>query len=170
MEQPRFDVRPYEADDFDACRMLWVQLTEHHREIYDLPGLGGDDPGSDWDIYVASPSRLGSWVVVTGDAIVGLGGLQTFDGNVEVEPMIVSQEVRGKGIGRLLMERLIAEARSLGHSALSIRSAARNTDALASWRAMGFTTVGMVELFRNLDGAGADRRPGAVLNGLEFDT
>ena len=37
-------VRGYEARDLEACRGLWVELTQKHRDIFDSPEIGGDDP------------------------------------------------------------------------------------------------------------------------------
>ena len=42
---PGVDVRGYAPADYAACRMLWAELTEHHRRIYEDPAIGGDDPG-----------------------------------------------------------------------------------------------------------------------------
>jgi hypothetical protein len=38
-------IRNYRADDLAACRALWVELTEWHRQIYASPQIGGTDPG-----------------------------------------------------------------------------------------------------------------------------
>lgn len=163
-------IRAYESGDYDACRALWVELTEHHRLIYDAPGIGGDDPGADWDRHLESPLRIGSWVAVVDGAVIGLTGLQTMDRDeIEVEPMIVSASFRGRGVGRLLMEHLITESRDRGFGTLSVRSVARNTGALAAWRALGFGTVGMVEVFMDLGEGGSEWRPGVVIDGMPFD-
>ena len=164
------ETRAYEPDDYAACRALWVELTEHHRLIYDAPGIGGDDPGADWDRHLESPDRIGSWVAVEEGTVIGLAGLQTMGKDeIEVEPIIVSNTARGRGIGRQLMERMITECRGRGYGSLSVRSVARNSGALAAWRAMGFTTVGMVELFMDLHGSGSESRPGVVIQGVPFD-
>jgi GNAT superfamily N-acetyltransferase len=163
-------IRAYESVDYDACRALWVELTEHHRELYDAPSIGGDDPGSGLDQYLGDPKRVGSWVAVEDGTVVGLAGLQTFGyGEIEVEPIIVGRTARGRGIGRLLMERLFSECRERGYKVLSIMSVARNSDALASWKSMGFGTVGRVELFVELDKLSAEWRPGVVIDGVSFD-
>ncbi len=43
------DVREYRSADLDACRRLYAQLVEHHREIYDDATIGGDDPGAGFE-------------------------------------------------------------------------------------------------------------------------
>ena len=55
-------VRDYTAADYSACRVLWVELTEHHRRIYEDPSVGGNDPGSAFDDYLTAPERMASWV------------------------------------------------------------------------------------------------------------
>src|SRR6266699_7232884 len=42
---PDVVVRDYASADYSACRLLWVELTEHHRRIYEDPFIGGDAPG-----------------------------------------------------------------------------------------------------------------------------
>lgn len=67
VSMPGVVVRDYVSADYSACRMLWVdrmlwvELTEHHRRIYEDPSVGGDDPGSAFD-YLAEPERVASWV------------------------------------------------------------------------------------------------------------
>ncbi len=39
-------IRRYASRDLDRCRELWVELTQHHRDIYGDPSIGGVDPGS----------------------------------------------------------------------------------------------------------------------------
>lgn len=171
VEAPTFDpmssprIVPYSSEQYDACRSLWVELTEHHRLIYGAPGIGGDDPGGDWDRHLASPLRLGTWVAVIDGVVVGLVGLQRTDrGGVEVEPMVVAAKHRGSGVGRALLGRVLDECHRIGESSVSVRPVARNTAALAAFKAMGFTTVGMVELFMDLD-----RRQGGWIEGVTID-
>ena len=57
-----------------------------------------------------------AFVVVEGEDVLGwIGGISTYDGNVwELHPMVVRQESRGRGIGRLLVEVLEKRARDAG--------------------------------------------------------
>ena len=66
------EIREYRAGDLAACRELYAQLVEHHREIYDDESIGGDDPGSGFDDYLALPERVVSWVAVEGGRIARL--------------------------------------------------------------------------------------------------
>ena len=45
-------IRLYKPGDLETCRELWVELTEWHRQIYDSPGIGGADPGKQFDEHL----------------------------------------------------------------------------------------------------------------------
>ena len=68
-------VHDYSMSDYSACRSLWVELTEHHRQIYEDPTIGGEDPGVGFDDYLATPGRVSSWVAEAAGSAVGLTGL-----------------------------------------------------------------------------------------------
>jgi GNAT superfamily N-acetyltransferase len=162
-------VRNYASGDYQACRLLWVQLTEQHRRLYKDASIGGDDPGAGFDSYLASPERVASWVAEAGGAVVGLTGLLDHQASGEVEPVVVTERLRGRGIGRLLIDRVAAEAVSRGYEYLAIRPVARNVDAIQRFYRAGFRTLGgHVDLTMDL----AERRHrwlhAAHLHGLDF--
>jgi hypothetical protein len=53
-------IRNNGAEDLAACRALWVELTEWHRQIFGAPQIGGIDPGGKFDEHLA---RVGSEVI-----------------------------------------------------------------------------------------------------------
>ena len=59
----------------------------------------------------------------------------------ELKRMYVAQEVRGKGIGRALLTRLEAGARTLGLIRVVLETGTRQTEALALYRRAGFTEI-----------------------------
>jgi GNAT superfamily N-acetyltransferase len=163
-------VRDYANGDYDACRSLWAELTEYHRGIYGDPSIGGDDPGAGFDDYLAEPQRAGSWVAESHGRVIGLTGLFNRGTSGEVEPVVVAEAARGRGIGRMLISRVAAEARSRGYEYLAIRPVARNVAAIRRFHAAGFRALGgHIDLTMDL----AERRhewlPGATLHGLDFD-
>ncbi len=167
---PEASVRDYSEGDYSACRSLWAELTEYHRSIYGDPSIGGDDPGSGFDDYLAEPQRIGSWVAESRGMVIGLTGLLDRGTSGEVEPVVVAEAARNHGIGRLLIGRVVDEARSLGFEYLAIRPVARNIGAVRRFYAAGFRTLGgHVDLTMDL----APRRhgwlPGASLHDLDFD-
>ena len=135
-------IRPYRPEDHSACRQLWAQLTEHHRRIYDDPSIGGADPGTYFDTYLATPERIGSWVAEVDEKLVGLTGLFDRGDSGEVEPMVVAEDHRGAGVGQALFARARAEAARRPWEHLTIRPVARNTTAISSFHRWGFDTLG----------------------------
>lgn len=162
-------LRRYRPSDYDACRALWVELTEHHRRIYDDPNIGGADPGAAIDAYLKDKRLEGPWVAVLEGRVVGLTGLLVQGENAEIEPMIVASLHRGQGIGRELVRHLAHQARGLGVRFLSVRPLFRNARAVSFFAEAGFGLVGAVELFQDLKPeAGRTWRTDLVLRGRPF--
>ena len=63
---------------------------------------------------------------------------------------------RGKGVGRRLLERLIALARQLGYHKVVLAAFPFNTAGMALYERLGFTTVGVYREQGWLDGAWVD--------------
>jgi GNAT superfamily N-acetyltransferase len=131
------EIRPYEPSDLEACRDLYTQLVEHHREIYDDPSIGGDDPGAGFDDYLALSERVATWVAVDDNSIVGLTGLLWKEGESTVEPVIVARDRRRAGIGRSLLETAIDESRCRGAIDVNIKPVARNASAIKAFHELG---------------------------------
>ena len=72
-------------------------------------------------------------------------GLAALDGD-ELEPVVVSERVRGRGVGRALVERVVGEARVRGLPRVRVRPVARNDDAIRFFHAAGFDVAARVEL------------------------
>ncbi len=162
-------VRGYVSSDYPACRGLWVELTEHHRRIYEDDSIGGDDPGSGFDSYLAVPERVASWVAESEGAVVGLTGLLDHGAHGEVEPVVVTERLRGRGVGRLLIDIVVADALARGYEYLAVRPVARNAEAIRRFYGVGFRTLGgHVDLTMDL-AAGRQRwLDGQHVHGLRF--
>ena len=151
-------IRDYETKDYDICRSLWVELTQHHRDIYEDPSIGGDDPGRGFDRYLENPQRHGTWVAELEGKVIAFAGLlshsHTEEGEKgiqgEVEPVVVSQPYRDKGIGTRLVEYVVEQARAKGVRFLYIRPVARNERAVSLYVRLGFNTLGGLELLQDL--------------------
>ena len=162
-------IRGYENRDKEACRELWTELTQHHRDIYDDQSIGGEHPGLHFDKHLAEAGADRIWVAVSGDDIVGMTGLLEPEDNLyEVEPVIVRKDMCGKGLGRKLVEHAIQQAKELDANFISVRPVMRNADAIKFFHSCGFYNIGHVELFIDLRKKGKWRK-GIVLAGLEFD-
>jgi len=163
-------IREYADGDYDAGRSLWAELTEYHRDIYGDPSIGGDDPGAGFDDYLGAAERAGSWVAESHGRVVGLTGLLDRGTSGEVEPVVVTEAARGQGTGRLLIGRVVAEARARGYEYLAIRPVARNVAAVRRFHAAGFRTLGgHLDLTMDLGPRRHGWQHGASLHGLDFD-
>jgi GNAT superfamily N-acetyltransferase len=101
--------------------------------------------------------------------VVGLTGLFDHGASGEVEPVVVSEGLRGRGVGRLLIDRVVAEARGRGHEYLAIRPVARNVDAIRRFHDAGFRTLGgHVDLTLDLTERRHQWLDGQELHGLRF--
>ena len=163
------EVREFRSTDVEACRALYTQLVEHHREIYADSTIGGDDPGAAFDDYLALPDRVATWVAIDGDAVVGLTGLLWEGTESTIEPVVVDRRHRRAGIGRTLIETAIDESRRRGATDVNIKPVARNDSAIRAFHELGFRTLGHVQLFISLDRDGTYWRAGPTLHGRAFD-
>ena len=163
-------VRGFEPSDLDRCRALWAENVQRHREIYEDPSIGGDDPGLEFDRHL---SRVGAgrvWVAVRDDEAVGLVSLIVEGEQAEVEPVVVSSNHRGRGIGQELVDHAVEQARSLGVLCLYVKPVARNKAAIEFFHGAGFRTMGHVQLFMWLGPpAPGQWKPGPELFGKSFD-
>jgi GNAT superfamily N-acetyltransferase len=162
--------RSYQPSDLEACRALWVELTERHRAIYDSPSIGGEDPGLYFDEHLARVGAERVWVAERAGQVVGLVGLIVEGQEAEVEPIVVTSACRSEGIGQALLERVLEEARGLGVRYLNVKPVARNLEAIAFYYDFGFRTLGEIEMFIDLRTPPSDVwKPGPELFGHSFD-
>ena len=143
-------IRKYQPDDLRSCRTLWTELTQHHRDIYQSPTIGGPNPGEHFDEHLAKVGPDNLWVATHRGEVIALTGLMGDGDEAEVEPAVVSEPYRRRGIGKTLLETVITEAKKRGITLLSARPVARNREALKFFTSQGFTNVGHIELFIDL--------------------
>jgi GNAT superfamily N-acetyltransferase len=107
-------------DDQDAA------VAAHHREFTrELPHLLGPR------------GRL--LIARTGPEVVGVGALKPVDAAVaEIKRMYVRPHARGQGIGRAILERLLADARTIGYQVARLETATFMREAHALYRSLGF--------------------------------
>lgn len=162
-------IRTYHPGDLEACRVLWEALTQHHRDLYQDPSLGGDNPGFYFDLHLA---RVGSdhiWVAVYDGKVIGLVGLILGEQEAEVEPLIVSPQFRSRGVGRALLDQVIGEVKRLEVRYLNVRPVARNIEVVSFFYNSGFRILGQIELFMDLKSDdNTTWKPGPELYGYPF--
>jgi GNAT superfamily N-acetyltransferase len=162
-------IRKFRASDRGACRGLWAELTHWHRGIYNDSTIGGPDPGVHFDSYLKKHGSKHIWVAEVGGKTVGMAGLIPGDEGPELEPLIVSEEYRRRGIGRHLSEKVIQAARKDGSKMLHVRPVARNDPAIRFFHGCGFDTLGHIEMFLDLTPASRQRWKGGIrIAGKDF--
>ncbi len=91
---------------------------------------------------VYAPPRGGIWLAVAGDVGVGCVALRPIDRRVaEVKRMFVDAEWRGRGVGRALMDAVIAGARLREYATLRLGTLDDMLAAQALYRSLGFAPV-----------------------------
>jgi N-acetylglutamate synthase-like GNAT family acetyltransferase len=135
---------------------LFEELVDVHRKLYPDAQIG------------SGFSPEGRLLVAENDGeVVGFAGMLRHPHSVEIEPIVIAPDSRGNGVGRALVERVVAEARGEeGVTQVYAQPAGRNRDAFAFFNAVGLDVLAYVRL--QLDLEPRDRRPGETLGGREF--
>jgi GNAT superfamily N-acetyltransferase len=82
------------------------------------------------------------YVAEAHDEPLGIGGLKAVSNDVaEMKRVYVRPEARGLGIGRMLVARVIEDARGFGFRSIRLESAAFMREAHALYRAFGFVEI-----------------------------
>jgi ribosomal protein S18 acetylase RimI-like enzyme len=145
-------------------------MTQRHRDIYDDPSIGGDNPGLEFDQHLDKVGPKQIWVAALGDQIVGFVSLIHDDQQAEVEPIVISSEHRSQGIGQKLLNHAIKQAKQAGVICLSVKPVARNKEAISFFYNAGFKTMGHIQLFMWLDSSVPGQwKPGPEIFGKPFD-
>jgi GNAT superfamily N-acetyltransferase len=161
---PGVTIRPYRPFDHSACRRLWAELVRHLQSLHADPGLGGHDPGAGFEEYLTRLDLSGMWVAEEAEeGVVGFVGL-VLDGRAgAVEPIVVTTSMRGRGIGRAMLARVVEEARRRGLHRLTVSPPARDASALRLLHAAGFADVATVTVSVDLLARrGGDARPSTI--------
>ena len=94
------------------------------------------------DAEEVGPGRGEFLVAYQGEDAVGCGAFRRLDGETaEIKRMYVVPELRGRGIGRAVIEALERQARALGVARLVLETGVRQPQAIALYRRAGFTTI-----------------------------
>ncbi len=85
----------------------------------------------------------GAFVVATrADTPVGCGAVRQVDGGTgEIKRMYVVPAMRGRGVGRAILEAIEAEARGLGLTRLVLETGVRQIEAIALYERAGYARI-----------------------------
>lgn len=92
------------------------------------------------------------WSVREGGELLGVGALkQLAAGHGEIKSMRTAPAARGRGVGRALLARIVAEARSRGYSRLSLETGSTEpfAAALRLYESEGFVPCGPFGEYRD---------------------
>jgi GNAT superfamily N-acetyltransferase len=82
------------------------------------------------------------YVIRREDANVGVGCLKRITPSVaEIQRMYVQPHVRGVGLGRLLLQQLLSDARAIGYQAVRLESLKFLSAAHALYKSVGFAEI-----------------------------
>lgn len=90
--------------------------------------------------YVAPLGAI--WLAQSSEGAIGCVALRPIsDGTAEVKRMYVDRAWRGKGVGRALLETLIAHARTLGYHHLRLGTLSDMSAARSLYQSLGFAPI-----------------------------
>lgn len=125
-----------EAPDSEDARALIDELEEE---------LGGDiyPPESQhgYSIDKLIAEGVAFYMVREDGEAAGCGGVQIFGDYGELKRMYIRSGYRGRGLARLLVDRLAAHAREQGAHLLRLETGIYQTDAIRLYQGMGFYEI-----------------------------
>jgi len=139
-------IRPLESSDQAAVFTLEAQIF-------------GSDAWSE-EVFAAELDHPDSWYLVAehNGAVVGYGGLRcppVTGAQADIQTLAVQETERGQGIGRRLLDSLLAEATRRGAGQVFLEVRADNPPALALYRSRGFGEISRRRGYYQPDGVDA---------------
>lgn len=132
------EFEPAHAAAFHDLNVAWISkyfvIEAKDREVLENPD----------DKIIAKGGRI-FMALKDGQAVGCAALLKMADGGYEVAKMTVSENLRGSGLGRMLMQRCIDVGAELGASRLYLETNSSLGPALGLYRAMGFQDLAPTE-------------------------
>lgn len=124
---------------------LRAEMDAELRQRY--PDFGFDRAEAILRSLVVDPADVLVTVLVRDDAgeAVGHAALRTHDRDHEVKRVIVRGDQRGRGIARLLMERVERAAREDGAARVVLHTGHNQPEAVALYQRLGYTPIPLYE-------------------------
>jgi ribosomal protein S18 acetylase RimI-like enzyme len=133
LASPQIVVRPFQPADQPAVKTLILAgLSDHWRRL---------DPDKNPDLDDVATSYAGATFLVAyrEDELVGTGALVPLSSTTaEIKRMSVAAKYRRQGIGRLLLDHLLAQARSHGCDHIQLETTATWQQAINFYQKAGF--------------------------------
>jgi phosphinothricin acetyltransferase len=148
------EIRPMLADDWPAVRAIYVEGIETRAATFETepPDYAAFDAGhlADHRLVAVEGGSVVGWV-----ALAATSARACYAGVVE-SSVYIAESARGRGVGRALMEALVASARAGGIWTIHAGMFPENAASVALHESLGFRLVGRFERIAQLDGAWRD--------------
>jgi L-amino acid N-acyltransferase YncA len=147
-------IRELRADDWPAVRAIYEQGIAGRNATFETEA-------PDWEAWDRAQLDGHRWVAVEDGRVVGWVSAHPvslrpcYSGVVE-HSVYVADEAQGRGVGRALLERLIAGTDEAGIWTIQTGIFPENEASLALHRKCGFRVVGIQERLGKLDGVWRD--------------
>ena len=147
-------VRPLLADDWRAVAAIWAEGIDTRNATFET-----ETPS--WESFDRTRHPEHRLVAVEGGEIVGWAALAPVSrracyAGVAENSVYVAAAARGRGVGRTLMETLVASADAGGIWTIQTGIFPENTASLALHERVGFRVIGRRERLAQLDGIWRD--------------
>ena len=95
-----------------------------------------------------------------GDRAVGCGAFKPYEaGTVEIKRMYVDPQMRGKGIGLLILHELENWATESGYSTCILETGKRQVEAISLYRKAGYTVIPSYGQYLNVENSVCMKKP-----------
>ena len=130
-------------DDRELAAIIRKAFVTHH---LDIPGTAYFDPELDHlsSFYNAFPDRRSYLILEERGRVsggVGVAEFSTFPDTAEMQKLYLSDEVKGKGYGKLLVSLAEKEALRLGYGQLYIETHSNFSIAVKMYSSLGFERI-----------------------------
>ncbi len=116
------------------------------RSVYDEYGFTWEAGGYHADLYDIDRAYLSRgwmfWVMLSGDDVIGCAGASVHGSECELHRMYLSPAFRGRGLGRLLLEKVVEYGRARGCRRMRAWSDVKLTLAHKLYSRLGFIQEG----------------------------
>lgn len=142
-----YTIRPIQAADDAKIAAIIRSNLEAYR--LDVPGTAYFDPELDHlsRYYAGDPARRAYFILEDG-AVLGGVGVAEFSGLedcAELQKLYLADGLKGRGLGRQLLETAEDAARTLGYRRLYLETHSALVPALRLYEAAGFTQISQPE-------------------------
>ena len=152
--------------DLDEAIALFATVAAEGRWLGAEADVDWAERRAGWARGLEDPARRSSVVVDEDGTILGTGGVELTGYGVAELGMAVGPGRRGQGIGGLLLDALVDDARQLGAHKVALQVWPHNARGLALYRSRGFVEEGrLVRHYRRSNGELWD----AIVMGLVLD-